>query len=135
MIENIKPMDIEKRSFEIITEILGDTALDRENELVIKRVIHTTADFDYADTLCFTGGVLEKALDAIRGGVAEVAPVRFRRENPCNYCDWRGVCLYDERLDARRARRFEKMKPDEALLAMKRAADGQKEGIDPPDEA
>ena len=37
MIENIKPMDIEKRSFEIITEILGDTALDRENELVIKR--------------------------------------------------------------------------------------------------
>ena len=81
---------------------------------------------------------LEKAgehLNAIRGGVAEVAPVRFRRENPCNYCDWRGVCLYDERLDARRARRFEKMKPDEALLSMKRAADGQKEGINPPDEA
>ena len=46
MIENIKPMDIEKRSFEIITEILGDTRLDPENELVIKRVIHTTADFE-----------------------------------------------------------------------------------------
>ena len=45
MIENIKPMDIEKRSFEIITEILGDTPINPENELVIKRVIHTTADF------------------------------------------------------------------------------------------
>ena len=46
MMENIKPMDIEKRSFAIITELLGDTKLEEENELVIKRVIHTTADFD-----------------------------------------------------------------------------------------
>ena len=51
MIEQIKPMDIEKRSFEIITEILGDTQLDPENELVIKRVIHTTADFEYVQNL------------------------------------------------------------------------------------
>lgn len=46
MLETIKPMDIEKRSFEIITGLLGDRRLDPENELVIKRVIHTTADFD-----------------------------------------------------------------------------------------
>ena len=51
MIEHIKPMEIEKRSFEIISELLGDRALDPENELVIKRAIHTTADFDYADNL------------------------------------------------------------------------------------
>ena len=38
MMENIKPMDIEKRSFAIITELLGDTKLEEENELVIKRV-------------------------------------------------------------------------------------------------
>ena len=44
MIETIKPMDIEKRSFEIITEILGDHQPAAENELVVKRVIHTTAD-------------------------------------------------------------------------------------------
>ena len=35
-------MDIERRSFEIITELLGDRKLDPENELVIKRAIHTT---------------------------------------------------------------------------------------------
>ena len=46
MLEAIQPMDIEKRSFAIITELLGDTRLDPENEPVIKRVIHTTADFD-----------------------------------------------------------------------------------------
>ena len=46
MLEQIKPMDIERRSFEIITELLGDRKLDPENELVIKRAIHTTADVD-----------------------------------------------------------------------------------------
>ncbi len=54
MIEQIKPMDIEKRSFAMITELLGDRVLNPENELVIKRVIHTSADFDYADTLTFS---------------------------------------------------------------------------------
>lgn len=53
MIENIKPMDIEKRSFEIITEILGNREFPLEEEPVIKRVIHTTADFDYAENLIF----------------------------------------------------------------------------------
>ena len=54
MLEQIRPMDIEKRSFEIITELLGDRKLEPENELVIKRAIHTTADFDYADNLVFS---------------------------------------------------------------------------------
>ena len=45
MLEQIKPMEIEARSFEIITELLGSRKLDPENELVIKRAIHTTADF------------------------------------------------------------------------------------------
>ena len=68
MIENIKPMDIEKRSFEIITEILGDTALDRENELVIKRVIHTTADFEYVQNLVFSDHAVLKGIEALRSG-------------------------------------------------------------------
>ena len=57
MLEQIRPMDIERRSFEIITELLGDRKLDPENELVIKRAIHTTADFDYADNLVFSAAV------------------------------------------------------------------------------
>ncbi len=68
MIENIKPMDIEKRSFEIITELLGERKLDPENELVIKRVIHTSADFDYADNLVFSTHAVQKGIEALRDG-------------------------------------------------------------------
>lgn len=68
MIEQIKPMDIEKRSFEIITELLGDRKLDPENELVIKRVIHTSADFDYVDNLVFSEHAVRKGIEALRNG-------------------------------------------------------------------
>jgi len=68
MIENIRPMDIEKRSFEIITKLLGDKRLEPENELVIKRVIHTTADFDYAENLVFSEHAVQKGIAALRNG-------------------------------------------------------------------
>lgn len=68
MFEIVKPMDIEKRSFEIITELLGDRKLEPENELVIKRVIHTTADFDYADNLAFSPGAVAKGIEALKNG-------------------------------------------------------------------
>ena len=68
MMEQMKPMDIEKRSFAIITELLGDRRLDPENELVIKRVIHTTADFDYARNLRFTPGAVTAGVAALRAG-------------------------------------------------------------------
>ena len=47
-LENVKPAEIEKRSFEIITEELGDTHLIPGTEPIVKRCIHTSADFDYA---------------------------------------------------------------------------------------
>ncbi len=68
MTEQMKPMDIEKRSFAIITELLGDRRLDPEKELVIKRVIHTTADFDYVDNLAFSDHAVQKAIAALRAG-------------------------------------------------------------------
>ena len=68
MIENIKPEDIERRSFEIISEILGDRKLDPENELVIKRAIHTSADFDYADNLYFSGHAVRIGIEALEKG-------------------------------------------------------------------
>ena len=65
------PAEIEKRSFEIITDYLesdktGGKHIDPKYSNVIKRVIHTTADFDYADNLVFSDGVIEKAKDALR---------------------------------------------------------------------
>ena len=68
MLETMKPMDIEKRSFEIITGLLEGRVLDPENEPVVKRVIHTTADFDYADNLCFSEHAVTGGVEALRGG-------------------------------------------------------------------
>ncbi len=68
MLEHIKPMEIEARSFEIISELLGDKPLDPENELVIKRAIHTTADFDYADNLVFSPHAVKKGIAALKAG-------------------------------------------------------------------
>lgn len=79
MIENIKPMDIEKRSFEIITELLGDTQLDPENELVIKRVIHTTADFDYVQNLVFSDQAVRKGIEALRDGCDVVTDTQMAK--------------------------------------------------------
>jgi len=63
-----KPDEIEKRSFEIITEEMGEIELDANISSVIKRVIHTTADFDYLHNLCFSKNVINTALAAIKKG-------------------------------------------------------------------
>lgn len=64
----MKPMEIEKKSFQIITEELGDRPLDPEFELTVKRVIHTTADFDYYENLVFSDHAVRKMMEAIRKG-------------------------------------------------------------------
>ena len=79
MLEIVKPMEIEKRSFEIITELLGDRQLDSETEPVVKRVIHTTADFEYADTLRFSEHAVQKGIAALRGGCDIVTDTQMAR--------------------------------------------------------
>ena len=79
MLETMKPMDIEKRSFEIITGLLEGRVLDPENELVVKRVIHTTADFDYADNLCFSEHAVTGGIEALRDGCDIVTDTQMAR--------------------------------------------------------
>ncbi|ROR28308.1 precorrin-8X methylmutase [Mobilisporobacter senegalensis] len=76
-LENVLPADIERRSFEIISEELGNVSLEKSLEPVIKRVIHTTADFDYLDNLCFSPDVIEKALEAITQGACIVTDTQM----------------------------------------------------------
>jgi len=64
-LEQVLPGEIERRSFEIITEELKGRRFDVGQEDIIKRVIHTTADFDYADNLVFSEGAVKKALEAL----------------------------------------------------------------------
>lgn len=78
-LENVRPMDIEKRSFEIITEELGSKELKEDQALIIKRCIHTSADFDYVDNLCFSEHVVEKALEALKNGACIVTDTQMAR--------------------------------------------------------
>lgn len=69
-LEHVLPEDIEKTSFRIIEQEVSRTGrtIDEEYRHVILRVIHTTADFEYLDTLCFSEKVMEKATAAICRG-------------------------------------------------------------------
>lgn len=65
-LEYVLPNEIEKRSFEIIASELGGRNLPEEIRPVVMRVIHTTADFDYLDSLYFSPDIIETAMQAIR---------------------------------------------------------------------
>ena len=69
-IEHLLPEEIEKRSFEIITKELEDEGivLPKEQAMITKRVIHTSADFDYVRTLCYSQDAVRIAKDLILKG-------------------------------------------------------------------
>lgn len=69
-IEHVLPEDIEHRSFEIISEELQNRGitLPSETEMVTKRVIHTSADFDYAQTMTYSPNAVAIAKELIQNG-------------------------------------------------------------------
>ena len=73
------PNEIEAKSFEIISKELGDTKLNEINEPIIKRVIHTTADFEYVDSLCFSKDAVKIAVEAIKSGVCFVTDTQMAK--------------------------------------------------------
>lgn len=77
-LEKVEPMEIEKRSFEIISQELG-RELPPEQAPIIKRCIHTSADFDYAKNLCFSEGAVEKAIAALKGGACIVTDTQMAK--------------------------------------------------------
>lgn len=77
-LENVEPMEIERRSFEIITAELK-RELPEDTAPIIKRCIHTSADFDYADNLCFSEHVVEKALAALKAGACIVTDTQMAK--------------------------------------------------------
>lgn len=78
-LQNVLPEEIEKRSFELITQELSGRVLEKSLEPVVKRVIHTTADFDYADNLKFSQGVVEKGMEALNNGALVVTDTQMVR--------------------------------------------------------
>lgn len=75
--ETMKPNEIEKRSFAIITEELGDRHFPAEQDAIIKRVIHTSADFEYADNLVFSPNAVALAQKALQEGATIITDTQM----------------------------------------------------------
>lgn len=69
-VEHLLPEEIEKRSFEIITGELSQRGiiLPAEQEMITKRVIHTSADFDYANTMTYSDNAVLIAKELLKNG-------------------------------------------------------------------
>ena len=80
-IEYVLPEEIEKRSFEIIESELSarGIVLPKEQEAITKRVIHTSADFEYADTMRYSEGAVSIARDLLRSGADIVTDTNMAR--------------------------------------------------------
>lgn len=76
-IQIVKPMEIEKRSMEIITSELNGRTWPEPEFSIVKRCIHTSADFDYADNLCFSENAATLGVEALRRGAIIVTDTKM----------------------------------------------------------
>ena len=76
-IEIVKPEEIEKRSMEIITGELNGRTWPEPQFSIVKRCIHTSADFDYADNLVFSDNAAQIGVEAIRAGAHIVTDTKM----------------------------------------------------------
>lgn len=76
-LQEVLPTEIEKRSFEMITEELGDRKLDPIEAPVVKRVIHTSADFDYYENLKFSKDAVAIGIAALKKGTCIITDTQM----------------------------------------------------------
>ena len=122
-IEALLPEEIERRSFEIISKELQERGivLPARQEMVTKRVIHTTADFEYAHSLCYSGNAVETAqrlllsgadivtdTNMALAGINKSALARLGGSAHCFMADPEVACLARERKTTRAAVSMEK---------------------------
>lgn len=67
-IKKIGPQEIEAASFRMIEEELGPHDFDSEAFAVVRRVIHATGDFSFAENLRFSRDAIARAIDALHRG-------------------------------------------------------------------
>lgn len=73
----VQPQEIEEKSFEMITEELGEHNYTEEQFKVVQRVIHASADFELGRSLVFHPDAIRAGIEAIRSGKSVVADVQM----------------------------------------------------------
>lgn len=128
-IEHLLPEEIEKRSFEIITEELRERgiALPAEQEMITKRVIHTSADFDYANTMVYSEDAVSIAKELLKNGADIVTDTNMARAgiNKKALAEL-GGCAHCFMADEDVARLAKKRGVTRAVVSMEKAANIEK---------
>lgn len=124
-LEYVLPGEIEKRSFEIIGKELEERkiVLPKEQELITKRVIHTSADFDYARTMMYSFDAAEIAKRLILQGADVVTDTNMARAgiNKKRLAEYGGQ-VYCFMADEDVAREAKERQVTRAAVSMERAA-------------
>lgn len=122
-LEQVLPEQIETRSFEIITEELGSRKIEEQYAPIVKRVIHTTADFDYAQNLVFSPGVLEHAFQAFENGACIVTDTQMAKAGINKKAlKSLGIEIYNFMADEDVAEAAKRNKTTRAMASMDKAA-------------
>lgn len=124
-IEIVKPEDIENKSFEIIEKELDsmNISIPEQNAPVIKRVIHTTADFDFASTLRFSPDAVKIARRLIKNGADIITDTNMAKAGISKSSLARfGGQIHCFMADEDVAREAKKRGVTRALVSMERAA-------------
>jgi precorrin-8X/cobalt-precorrin-8 methylmutase len=128
-----KAFDIEKRSFEIIESEVGSSHQYNENQwVIVRRVIHATADFDFAGNgkILFHTKAIESAFNALRKRCTIVTDVDMVLAAISNKSisdlGLKAVCYISDPLVAEQARMLGKTRSE---TAMRRAAKDMDGGI------
>jgi len=74
---NLQPQVIEDRSFSIISDEAGSHGWSRDEWAVIRRLVHTSADFDYVTDTIISPGALEAGVAAIRDGASIITDTKM----------------------------------------------------------
>ena len=75
----MKPEEIEKKSFQIIDEEAGAHRFSELQWPIVRRIIHTTADFEYLQTMRFHPDAIDAGIEAIRSGQMVVTDTNMAR--------------------------------------------------------
>lgn len=71
------PKEIEKRSFEIISKNIDEMKFEKRELMIVKRVIHATADFDFAHIIKISDGAIDAGLKALKEGCTIVTDTKM----------------------------------------------------------
>ncbi|MBF8983570.1 precorrin-8X methylmutase [Lutibacter sp. B2] len=124
------PHLIEEKSFEIITEELGKKVFPEEIGKIVKRVIHTTADFEYADITIISPEAIESAKKAIKAGANIITDTNMSRSgiNKKRLAEYGGE-VYCYIADEDVAKAAKEKGTTRAMAAMDKAIEGENNKI------